>query len=343
MEPDVITVVVPIYKVERYLDRCLNSVVNQTYSNLEIILVDDGSPDRCPIICEEWARKDSRIKVVHKQNAGLGMARNTGIENATGKYICFFDSDDYVALDLIAKAYSLIKKYSADIVIYGMNSVSDSGRIVCSDIPSSAKDLYIDDEVRRFILPNMIANDPVSGKRLGFNMSSSGAMYSLELIQNNNWRFVSEREFISEDFYSLLNLYRNVKRVAVLHEACYFYCYNGNSLTHVFDPNRYKRVCHCYEGMVKVAEECNYPDEVKICLDSQFLGSVIASMKLIVTSDGESREKYTAIRTIIQDDFLQKVLAKMDVRNEKKQRKIIVFTLKHRMYRVVYLMLKVKS
>ena len=193
MEPDVITVVVPIYKVERYLDRCLNSVVNQTYSNLEIILVDDGSPDRCPIICEEWARKDSRIKVVHKQNAGLGMARNTGIENATGKYICFFDSDDYVSLDLIAKAYSLIKKYSADIVIYGMNSVSDSGRIVCSDIPSSAKELYIDDEVRRFILPNMIANDPVSGKRLGFNMSSSGAMYSLELIQNNNWRLVSER------------------------------------------------------------------------------------------------------------------------------------------------------
>ena len=101
MQQGLISVVLPVYHTERYLDRCVTSVVNQTYSNLEIILVDDGSPDRCPQMCDEWAKKDSRIRVVHKQNAGLGMARNSGIEAATGEYICFFDSDDYVALDTI--------------------------------------------------------------------------------------------------------------------------------------------------------------------------------------------------------------------------------------------------
>ena len=95
------SIVVPIYNVEKYLDRCIKSIVSQTYGNLEILLVDDGSPDDCPRVCDEWAEKDSRIKVVHKLNAGLGYARNTGIENATGKYICFFDSDDYIEPDTI--------------------------------------------------------------------------------------------------------------------------------------------------------------------------------------------------------------------------------------------------
>ena len=86
-----VSVVLPIYNVEKYMDRCINSIINQTYKNLEIILVDDGSPDNCPQKCDDWGIKDSRIKVVHKKNAGLGMARNTGIENATGDYICFID------------------------------------------------------------------------------------------------------------------------------------------------------------------------------------------------------------------------------------------------------------
>ena len=90
MEVGLVSVVLPIYNVEKYLDRCIESVINQTYKNLEILLVDDGSPDSCPQKCEEWAKKDERIKVIHKTNAGLGYARNTGIENASGEYICFF-------------------------------------------------------------------------------------------------------------------------------------------------------------------------------------------------------------------------------------------------------------
>lgn len=110
MSNGLVTIVLPIYNVEKYLNRCINSIVNQTYKNLEIILVDDGSPDKCPEMCDEWEKKDTRIKVIHKQNEGLGMARNTGIENATGDYICFFDSDDYLELTAIEKLYKLAEK-----------------------------------------------------------------------------------------------------------------------------------------------------------------------------------------------------------------------------------------
>lgn len=91
-----ISVIVPVYKVERYLDRCVQSIVGQTYKDLEIILVDDGSPDECPQMCDEWAKKDCRIKVVHKKNGGLSSARNAGLKVAKGEYIGFIDSDDYV-------------------------------------------------------------------------------------------------------------------------------------------------------------------------------------------------------------------------------------------------------
>ena len=97
---DLISVIVPVYKVEPYLDKCVRSIVDQTYQNLEIILVDDGSPDRCGEICDAWAAKDSRIRVIHKENGGLSDARNAGMAVATGKYMGFVDSDDYIAPDM---------------------------------------------------------------------------------------------------------------------------------------------------------------------------------------------------------------------------------------------------
>ena len=114
-----ISIIVPVYKVEEFLDRCVNSLVNQTYRNLEIILVDDGSPDNCPILCDNWAKKDDRIKVLHKVNGGLSDARNHGLETATGEYILYVDSDDYIDLDACSRFVSRLGYYKADIVVGG--------------------------------------------------------------------------------------------------------------------------------------------------------------------------------------------------------------------------------
>lgn len=112
-----ISVIVPIYKVEDYLDRCIQSIVEQTYRNLEILLVDDGSPDRCPDICDTWAKRDKRIRVIHKKNGGLSDARNVGIDQSNGDWILFIDSDDYILPSMCERLFKVAKTTQSDIAV----------------------------------------------------------------------------------------------------------------------------------------------------------------------------------------------------------------------------------
>ena len=118
MNRPVISVVIPAYNVEAYIERCVNSVRNQTVENIEIILIDDGSPDRSPVLCDQYAEKDRRVRVIHKKNGGLASARNRGITVATGKYIFFLDSDDWLEKDGLQQLYELAQKYQVDFVRY---------------------------------------------------------------------------------------------------------------------------------------------------------------------------------------------------------------------------------
>ena len=127
---DLISVIVPVFKVELYLDKCIQSIVEQNYKNIESILVDDGSPDRCPQMCDHWAARDKRITVIHKSNGGLSDARNTGIESATGKYVVFVDSDDYIDNRFIECLYTQILETKAQISSVDMLLFDDSTKIV---------------------------------------------------------------------------------------------------------------------------------------------------------------------------------------------------------------------
>lgn len=118
-----ISIIVPVYKVEPYLDKCVSSIVNQTYTNLEIILVNDGSPDNCPAICDAWAEKDSRIRVMHKTNGGLSDARNAGMTVATGELMAFVDSDDWIAPDMYEHLYQRLSEDNSDIAACGVQMV----------------------------------------------------------------------------------------------------------------------------------------------------------------------------------------------------------------------------
>ena len=127
---DLISVVVPIYNVENYIKKCVDSILSQTYKNLEIILVDDGSPDNCPQICDEYAQKDNRIKVIHKENGGLSDARNAGIDISKGKFITFIDSDDYIEKDYVEVLYNSIKENASDMAIGSHKAIYDNGTIL---------------------------------------------------------------------------------------------------------------------------------------------------------------------------------------------------------------------
>lgn len=120
-----VSVIVPVYKVEPYLNRCVESIVNQTYRDLEIILVDDGSPDACPAMCDAWAARDERIRVIHKENGGLSDARNAGLDIAQGEYISFIDSDDWIARDMLAHLLSIMRKTGAEIAECGVMEITD--------------------------------------------------------------------------------------------------------------------------------------------------------------------------------------------------------------------------
>ena len=130
-----ISIIIPVYNVEQYLEKCVNSVRFQSYPNLEIILVDDGSTDSCPEICDRFVAEDSRIRVFHKSNGGLSDARNYGLKHTTGKLIGFVDSDDWIERDMYETLYEAMQKYDADITMCGAESVSEDGNIINTNIP----------------------------------------------------------------------------------------------------------------------------------------------------------------------------------------------------------------
>ena len=342
MTADLVSIVLPIYNVEAYLDRCIRSVIGQTYGNLEIILVDDGSPDGCPALCDSWAARDPRIQVVHKQNAGLGMARNTGLDHATGEYIFFFDSDDYVAPDTVEKCVASARKYESQMVLYGLHRVDDGLRIVGTEIPSTPRDFYEGEEILGYILPGMLALDPVTGKKINLNMSAWGRMYSVKLIRDSGWRFVSEREQISEDYYSLLDLSRYLTRVSVVHEAFYYYCNNGASLTHTYNEARFGRLCRCHGSMRQLCEKFGYSQQIRDGVDSQFIGNVIGTMKMIAAQDRPFREKRQLLSSVVRDSYLQEILHNMSMKTENTGRRVFILMTKCRLTTAVYGLLRLK-
>lgn len=157
---DLISIIVPVYNVEKYLDKCIESIVNQTYTSLEIILIDDGSSDNCPAICDNWAEKDNRIKVIHKSNGGLSDARNCGIAASTGKHIAFVDSDDYIEPDMYEKLSKTMLSTASDVVFCKHRSVYENEQYAVSsadsyDIteyaPQDAMSALIDDKIRQVV------------------------------------------------------------------------------------------------------------------------------------------------------------------------------------------------
>lgn len=334
MEEFMVTVVVPIYNVEKYLDRCLNSIVHQTYKNLEILLVDDGSSDRCPEICEEWKRKDPRIKIIHKENAGLGMARNTGIENASGEYICFFDSDDYVEPQTIACSVAEAKKTNADVVVFGLSDLDQNGKILQSFPPHPPKQIYSGKEVQEELLPMMFAMTDTN-----LRLSACVMLFSMRMIRKAAWRFVSEREIISEDLYSLVDLFSSINRISFIPQAFYNYCRNQASLSHTYRKDRYEKIKFFYDACIKMCAEKGYNQKVQNRVGLAYLSFTIAAMKQIVLSNAEFRVKFKEIKSIVQDRHLHQVISRTDLSDEKRSKQILYQAVKRRRSAAVFMMI----
>lgn len=228
-----LTVIVPVYGVEKYLDRCMDSIVNQTYRNLEIIMVDDKSPDGSPQMCDRWAELDSRVKVVHKTvNEGLGYARNTGMQHATGDFISFVDSDDYLDLDIYRKMIETALERGADIVYMGLKRQQPDGAF--STIAVDAEIEY-DGDMKKHILEYIPGATPSP-----YLISVCIGLFRREVVKSN--LFISEREAVSEDFDWTLRAILGSKKVCRIPSVGYYYCYNNASISHSYNYNDINRI-----------------------------------------------------------------------------------------------------
>ena len=204
-----ISVIVPIYRVEKDLPACIDSILNQTFTDFELILVDDGSPDRCPEICDETAKRDARVRVIHQANAGLSAARNAGIEIAHGEWLGFVDSDDYIAPQFYEKLYQTAQRTDADCVMCSVQNVDESGKSIDSALMRVADEVKTGQEVLQ-----KIGRDDVTPYLTAWNK-----LYRRKLF--NTLRYPSGRQ--NEDVFVFAELFCQVQRAACVAEPLYFY------------------------------------------------------------------------------------------------------------------------
>lgn len=220
-EHDLISIIVPVYNVEKYLDRCINSLVNQTYRNLEIILIDDGSTDRCPELCDEWARRDRRVVVFHKENGGLSDARNVGIDYAHGQYLSFVDSDDFVDETFIRVLYDTLVSTNCKMSVIGFQRFFDESKIAVDRTRKWDIRLYTTEEALTCLF-------------------SGGEQFS-----DYSWNKMYLKELFSEVRYPVRKRFEDVGTNFLLVDQCdwvayypaplYFYRQRADSILHNWD------------------------------------------------------------------------------------------------------------
>ena len=206
MEKDKVSIIVPVYNVEKYIEKCLNSLISQSYKNIEIILIDDGSKDNSGKICDKYKRKDPRIKVIHKENAGVSEARNSGIQKATGEYLCFVDADDFVMNDYIEYLHQLIVKGSSDIAI-------------CTKMFSNFNEKQTSDEV----IESLDGENSII-RILNYRMPIGvySRIFKKDLIDNNRIRFLKD-VYMGEGFNFNVACFQKAKKVIISNYKVYYY------------------------------------------------------------------------------------------------------------------------
>ena len=336
------SIIVPVYNVERYLKRCIETIIVQEFQDFEVIIIDDGSTDNSSKICDELSKNDERIKVIHKKNEGLGMARNTGIDIAKGKYILFVDSDDYILPDLLRDVHETMEQYNPEIIFYGFKRVNSNGKVYFELNPNTSKRIYDKkEEIINEILAEFISN---SNNKIGLNISAWNFCIDNNFFKKNNLKFVSEREYISEDVYFYMDMFKYLSKVCFLNKPYYCYCQNESSLTTSYRIDRFQKSKYFYRTMQELAKEYNYGEMIERRLYGAFIASVMACLKMELAN----REKYSLkyalenAKKIYMDDFLQEAIKNYDGTKKSKGWKLFYYCINNKKYNFLSIALLIK-
>ena len=278
---DLISVIVPVYKVEPYLRKCVDSILNQTYSNLEVILVDDGSPDNCGAICDEYAAKDSRVKVIHKENGGLSDARNAGLDAMRGEYVAFVDSDDWIDANMFNSLMYNLKSFGSDVSVAGVFVEVEVNGI----ITESTKHTYAEKSFFE-------SNERAIQRYLTGAWSAWGKVFNSNLF--SNLRFPINE--LNEDEAIVLNLYSQCKRICYSNETFYHYMQrpHSNSITaSKFSSKKLAWVNHCKNNLELI--KVNYPELEEYAI-SRYRHSIVWALREIILSSSDFSREFRQLK-----------------------------------------------
>ena len=337
-----VSVIIPCYKVEKYLDRCVESVINQTLKDLEIILVDDESPDHVPEICDEWALKDARIKVIHKKNGGLGMACNSGIEVATGKYVAFLDSDDWIDANMYQTMYDTAEKHQAQMVFTGLRRVDTNGNVIGYLTHKEKFQIYEGKNEIDGLACDLVASEVSLAAERTLQMSAKVVLYSKSTIDENHLRFVSEREVMSEDMHFNLNMLSHSQCVCVVPRVFYNYRCTTGSITQKVDLDQFERIKSLYFFTLKECQILGIEENIYQRIQRFFIGYVRNYIRVVCRSKSSISEQIRIIQMIVNDPVWNIIWLSYPIHVAPLKQRLFVRLIQKKRIRILKILLKYK-
>ena len=313
MKQPKVSIIVPCYNVEAYLPRCMDSLLGQTLKEIEIILVDDESPDRVPAMCDEYARQDSRVKVVHKPNGGLGFARNSGLDVATGEYVMFVDSDDYIDADACEWLAVCLDNRRWDAVYYSFETFTDRGDI--SGHQNSLATIGFEGTgACQAFMWEMVGALPWEKMERKYQVSACTVCYRRSVLEQGQVRFHSERELISEDLVFNWDFLLQARSIGYVPHSFYHYFKNTSSLTTKVRLDRIEKNEALYRYLWKKACRSSCDKEQHWRLQRLMLGYCRHAMLQVCKSALSSDEKNRWLREVCQLPVWKEIATEYPIR-----------------------------
>ena len=309
------SVIVPIYNIEEYLKRCIDSVLSQTFLDFELILVDDGSPDHCPVICDAYQKEDGRIKVIHKKNGGLVSARQEGMKAAEGEYIFHLDGDDYIAPNALESAYEIIRQTNAEIVSFSYTEAKKSGygRKVDDILPEG---FYNKEEIKNKIYPVLLCDENMHASRYFI----WGRAIKRELIAPFQYA-VNTKISHGEDVSCIVPCFLKAEKVYVSRKNVYYYTVRGDSLATNFKTKQITDIAKTIEHLHKYLEIAPPDFENQIARYSAFMCFAI----LALAAEGNHYKYIKEIKDCIKHSVHKTEIKKAKFQRITKKSRIGIF------------------
>lgn len=346
-----VSIIVPVYNAEKYLERCINSLKNQSLESIEIILVDDSSTDSSLEICKKFAAEDSRIKVIHKVNEGAGYARNAALETASGEYIGFADSDDYVEKDMFETLYNKAVQYNSDLVMSGVlfvdgNMFSEKGE--CIRKTYFDKDTHFEtEEALQKLRMGIVGATPEDSDDSKYGMSIWKNLFKTEIIKKNGISFKSEREMLSEDALFMIDYISFISKATGINEAFYNYCRNEDSISKSYKKDRFEKSFVFVEEVEKRFKKDIAPQEYRIYIDRfwQAMCRVLCSQEIMYAES--NNVKYSDLKkrlaAVCTHDLTVKTLRSYPLGKLPLKQRVFAYCMKYRLYFVLKILVGLRS